>query len=440
MYTNLADTENPGKLNYIISGSFSVPMGVVIMYISESDTSWAINVLKDIISIPTINPPGFNYDKFAEYALKVMKELGLDVEVIEVPGDFVADTCVECKDHPRYIVIGRIGEGGPLVHFNGHYDVVPPGEGWKHNPFQAYFEENKVYGRGSVDMKGGIASILLAVKVFTSRFKNFNGSIEIALVPDEEIGGETGTGYLTQIMRRSPNHVIIAEGSGSANMWIGHKGALWGFVEVTGVQTHGSTPWRGVNAFEYMAKIALRFLEKHSELVRNRISGYDYLDREGAKPTLTLGGEVKGSTKVNIVPGFYAFSFDRRVIPEESIEVVEEEFNRIVEDISAEFPHVRIGIKILNRLKPALTKEETKLVKALEQSIELVLGAKPRKVLCLGGLDMHYYIEKGIEAVTYGPGPDVNAHAVNEYVLVDEIINVAEVYVNTLTKLFNVNT
>ncbi|MEM4789094.1 MAG: M20 family metallopeptidase [Ignisphaera sp.] len=405
------------------------------MYIRESDISWAINVLKDMISIPTVNPPGVNYDKFAEYVSKLMRVLGLDVEIIEVPRDLIANICAECKNYPRYIIVGCIGEGKPVIHFNGHYDVVPPGEGWKYNPFEAYVEENKIYGRGSVDMKGGIASVLLAIKTFISMFKDFNGSIEVALVPDEEIGGETGTGYLTRIMRKQPDYVIIAEGSGSTNLWIGHKGALWGFVEVTGVQAHGSTPWRGVNAFEYMAKIALRFLEKHFELIQGKISNYDYLDPEGAKPTLTLGGEVKGSTKVNMVPGFYAFSFDRRIIPEESVEAVENEIKKIIEDIAKEFPQVKIGIEVVNKLKPALTKENTELVKTLEQSIELVLGIKPRKVLCLGGLDMHYYTEKGIETVTYGPGPDVNAHVVNEYVLVDEVINVARVYVNTLTKL-----
>lgn len=405
------------------------------MHIAQEYTSWAIGILKDMISIPTINPPGINYDKFTNYVSKVMKVLGMDVDIIEVPKDLVSSKCDECKDYPRFIIIGRIGSGRPIVHFNGHYDVVPPGEGWRLDPFKGYIENNKVYGRGAVDMKGGIASIFLALKVFANIYKEFNGTIEVALVPDEEIGGETGTGYMLQTMNHLPNYAIIAEGSGSSNIWIGHKGALWGYIEVMGMQSHGSTPWRGVNAFEYMIKIASKFIEMHNEITYGRVSRYDYGDPEGSRPTLNVGGEVKGSTKINIVPGYYAFSFDRRVVPEESLELVENEIKNIVENLAKQFPQVKIGLKIVTRLKPALTNENVTLVKIFEESIERIVGTKPRKIVCLGGLDMHYYTEKGIETITYGPGPEENAHVVNEYVLIDELVDVAKVYVNALSKL-----
>lgn len=407
------------------------------MYVNirEEDVSWAINVLKNMVSIATVNPPGLNYEKFAGYVSRIMRDLGFDVEVIEVPRDIVASKCSECKDYPRYVVLGRYGSGEPVVHFNGHYDVVPPGEGWKYNPFEARVENGRVYGRGSVDMKGGIASILLAVKTFLSSVRNFKGSIEVALVPDEEIGGETGTGYLVHTMGRKPSYVVIAEGSGSANIWIGHKGLLWGFVEIIGKQAHGSTPWKGVNAFEYMAKVAVMFAGKHEEIVRNRKSKYDYGDPEGARPTLNLGGEVKGSTKINVVPGFYAFSFDRRIIPEESPETVENEIRSIVETISKEFQEVKIGLRIVNKLTPALTSGDSTLVRIFEESIEKATGLRPRKIVCLGGLDMHYYTEKSIETIAYGPGPSENAHTVNEYVDIDEVVKVARVYVLALSKL-----
>lgn len=413
-------------------------IGENAVYVKEFDISWALSLLKDMISIPTINPPGINYDKFSSYTANVMKLLGLDVEVIEVPKDVVANSCDVCKDYPRYIVVGRIGSGRPVIHFNGHYDVVPPGDGWRYDPFKPLVEENRVYGRGSVDMKGGITSMFLAIKIFTSIFKDFKGTIEIALVPDEEIGGVSGTGYLIKSLSKLPDHVIIAEGNGSNNILIGHKGALWGYIEIYGKQAHGSTPWRGVNAFEYMAKIALKFLEKHSIIIQNKVSKYDYEDPEGVKPTLNLGGEVRGSIKINIVPGYYAFSFDRRIIPEERLDIVEEELKKLIEDLVHEFPEVKIGFRIISRLNPALTKEDSVLVKNLEQSIESILNVKPKKIICLGVLDMHYYVDKGIETVAYGPGPAVNAHAVNEYVLIDEVINVANVYVELMTKLLKI--
>lgn len=392
-----------------------------------------------MIAIPTVNPPGVNYDRFVAYVSNVMKSLGMELEIIEVPRDLVESVCDICRDYARYIVIGRLGGGRPLIQFNGHYDVVPPGEGWSCNPFKSIIEGGKVYGRGAVDMKGGIAATFLAITAFREAFKEFSGTIEIALVPDEEIGGVTGTGYLLKVTSKTPDYVIVAEPSGSRNIWIGHKGALWGYIRVFGRQSHGSTPWRGVNAFDYMARIALEFMERHNSIISRRISRYDYGDPRGARPTLNLGGEVRGSTKINIVPGYYEFSFDRRVIPEESLEDVEKEIREIIEAISKEMPEVRIDLKIVNRLNPAITSEDSVLVKTLEKSIELVQGSKPRKIVCLGGLDLHYYTERGIQAVAYGPGPDEMAHAIDEYVLIDEIVKVAHVYVHLMRMMLNVD-
>ncbi len=404
----------------------------------DGEMNWALDVLINMINIPTVNPPGKSFYEFAEYISKVMESIGMSVKVIEVPKHIVEKICRECVDNPRYIVIGRIGNGRPVIQFNGHYDVVPAGEGWSFNPFKAFINGDKVYGRGSVDMKGGIASILLAVKVFASIYKEFNGSIEIALVPDEEIGGDSGTGYLVSEISR-PNYAVIAEGSGSNNIWIGHKGALWGYIEVYGKQSHGSTPWRGINAFEYMSKIVMEFINEYRPYIELRKSSYDYGDPKGNTPTINIGGEVRGSTKINIVPGYYAFSFDRRIIPEENIDDVEMELKRFVDRLRRIYPEVRIEIRIVNRLVPAITKPDSMLVKIAVESIKNSLGIEPKLIVCLGGLDLHYYTEKGVEAISYGPGPEENAHIANEYVLISEIKNVAKSYIYMLTKLLGTN-
>ena len=388
---------------------------------TPDEVSWAIDVLKDMIAIPTVNPPGINYEKFVNKVSGILKTLDMEIEVIEVPEDIVRTRCSECHGYPRYILIARCGSGKPIIQFNGHYDVVPPGEGWSSPPFTPRLENGKIFGRGAADMKGGIASVFLALRKFMHKHKDFKGTIEVALVPDEEIGGESGTGYLVKTLKEYPHHVIIAEPSGPSNIWIGHKGALWGYVEVFGVQSHGSTPWRGINAFEYMAKIALEFLDMHNRIAQKRESRYDYGDPNGTRPTINIGGEVRGSTKINVVPGYYAFSFDRRIIPEESLELVEKEIRDIV-----------------NRMAPAITSENSLTVSMLEKSVEKVLGVKPRKIVCMGGLDMHYYTERGIEAIAYGPGPEENAHRVDEFVFIDEIVAVAAVYVSFLEELLEV--
>uniref|UniRef100_A0A7C4BD67 Probable succinyl-diaminopimelate desuccinylase n=1 Tax=Ignisphaera aggregans TaxID=334771 RepID=A0A7C4BD67_9CREN len=404
------------------------------MGIPRSDLEWGVKLLSDMISIPTVNPPGENFEKFSKYVTGVLKSIGMEVEVVEVPRSVVEDVCRECVEYPRYIVLGRAGSGKPVVQFNGHYDVVPPGSGWSSDPFSPRVLGDKLYGRGSVDMKGGIAAAMLAVKAFLSRYRDFRGTVEIALVPDEEIGGESGTGYLVKHVSK-PDYAVIAEPSGLKAMWIGHKGAVWGFVEVFGKQAHGSTPWRGVNAFEYMAKIALRFVDEYRRVLDSRRSSYDYGDPEGARPTINIGGEVRGSVKTNVVPGYYAFSFDRRVVPEESVSDVEKELVELINKVSSEYPEIRVRVSITSRLTPALTDPNSIVVKALSKSVKGVLGFEPRLVVCLGGLDLHYYTEQSVEAVAYGPGPDANAHVVDEYVSLSEVEVVANVYTAMLESM-----
>ena len=395
----------------------------------DKDFEWAIKILKETISIPTINPPGEHYEEFKDYIVEVLRDIGMNVHVHKVPKDYVSTYYPDYADKARYIIIARIGRGRPVLQFNGHYDVVPPGSGWSQDPFKPYVDGGKLYGRGAVDMKGGIAATLLAAKTIISLFgEPENGSLEIALVPDEEIGGKTGTGYLVERMG-VPDYTVIAEPSNANSIWIGHKGALWGFIEVYGKQAHGSTPWHGVNAFEYMARIALDMIKEYASKLDNRRSAYDYGDPRAAKPTINLGGEVVGGAKINIVPGYYAFSFDRRLIVEEKLEEVEKEIEEFIEEISAKYGRegIKIKLRIVSRLPPALTSPNNVLVKTIV-NIGKNLGLNIKPIVCVGGLDLHYYTAKGGIAVAYGPGPTEQAHQANEYVSLEELRIVAKVY------------
>jgi len=400
-----------------------------VLDIVDREIEWGINVLKKFIEIPTVNPPGKNYKEFVEAASKVLKEIGMSVEIHEVPKDVVSKYYPDYVEYPRYILLARLGTGSPVIQFNGHYDVVPEGSGWSKDPFKPVVENGRLYGRGSVDMKGGIVAAIVAVKAFKEAYKEFNGAIEIALVPDEEIGGETGTGYLVREGLSKPNYVIIGEPSGSEIVWIGHRGALWFFVEVYGKQAHGSTPWLGVNAFEYMVKVAEKFMKDYKDIIERKSSKYTYDDPRGAKPTITIGGEVRGGAKTNIVPGYYAFSVDRRLIVEESPDEVEKEVKNLINEIKKELPpEVKVELKVTGKLPPAMTSPESPLVRALLRSAEKVLGSKPRTTVCLGGLDMRYYTEVGIDTVTYGPGPMHVAHQADEYISIDEFTKIAKIY------------
>lgn len=403
--------------------------------IKPRNYEWGIKVLKEIVAIPTVNPPGENYKDFAYYSREVLNSMGFKTEVITVPGEYVSKYYPEYASHARYVVLGRIGEGKPIVHFNGHYDVVPAGSGWTTKPFEPVVVNEKIYGRGTNDMKGGIASFLTAVKNFLEVNKEFKGTIEVALVPDEEIGRYTGTGYVVEELKLRPDYVIIGEPSGTSTIWIGHKGAFWVLVEIYGKQVHGSTPWLGINAFEYMVKVADRILKEYKPVVEARISKYEYDDPRGARPTVNIGGEVRGSVKVNVVPGYYAFSIDRRVVPEEKLEDVEREFLDFMERVKRDYPEVRINVVVINRLPPAITDPSSQLVLLAKEAAREAIGVEPKTTVCLGGLDMRFYTEKNIQAITYGPGLIANAHVPDEYLPLDEFKKMSEVYHLLLEKL-----
>ncbi|AFK51313.1 succinyl-diaminopimelate desuccinylase [Thermogladius calderae 1633] len=370
-----------------------------------------------------------------DYYREVLSSHGVHVTVHRVDDDYVRKHLPReyNPDKPRYILLARVGSGERVLQFNGHYDVVAAGEGWETPPFQPVVKDGLVYGRGATDMKGGIASVVGAL-AYVASGKEPEIVVEAALVPDEEIGGLTGTGYLVNVLGSRPDWVVIAEPSGIDNIYIGHRGGVWAMVKVYGVQAHGSTPWLGDNAFEKMVYLAKLFIEEYKPSLAQRRSRFEYEMPEASNPTLTLGGKLVAPGSINIVPGIVGFSVDRRLIVEERADEVVEELRRFLENASARLG-VRAELEVMEKSDPALTDPGSHLVRVLEDSITGTLNLKPRKTICVGGLDLRYYAAKNIQAVAYGPGEVGMAHKVNEYVKLADIVKVAETYVDLVYRL-----
>lgn len=389
----------------------------------------AEKVLLKSLEYPTVL--GNAYRDITEFYKDVLKDYGVHVTIYRVEQEFVRKTLPKTMnpDKPRYILLARIGSGDKVVQFNGHYDVVAPGEGWKiTDPFKPKKIDNKIYGRGSTDMKGGIAAFIATLSYLASTKEPLDHVVEAAIVPDEEIGGATGTGYLVNNLGSKPDWVIIAEPSGLDNIWIGHKGLVWAEVIVKGKQAHGSTPWLGVNAFEKMVYVAKYLIEEVKPVIESRKSKYVYDMPESNKATINLGGKLTAPGSINIVPGQVSFSIDRRVIVEENIDDVEKELLMYVKQ-AASYAKTEVEVNIVARSEPALTDPESTLVRTLENKVHGILGLKTKKIVCTGGLDLHYYTSKGIQAVAYGPGNASLAHKVDEYIDVDSIYKAINVYV-----------
>lgn len=399
---------------------------------------FSVKTLKEMVSIPTTVPPGTNYKEFADYAKELLKEMGLNVEVVGVPKEYLKKNIPDMIDHPRYIVIGRLKGASekPILHFNGHYDVVPPGTGWTvTEPFKPKIIDNKLYGRGASDMKGGIVSALTAVKALIESDAIPNGTIEVSMTPDEEIGGICGVLYMLEAGLTEPNYVIIGEPSGYDRIWIGHKGVVWAEVEVLGKAAHASMPWNGISAFEKMVKLATLMIEELKPKVESKVTSYETDIPEGKKATIVIGSIVKGGTKINMVPDKVSFQIDRRVLPEEKFENVTKELKEIIEKAKKEDPELNAKLNVFFKAKPSAISPKAKITIALKEAVKEVIGKEPRLTLCTGFLDARFFVEKGHNTLTYGPGIISQAHVANEYIELDKLSLVSKAYVSLIRKI-----
>ncbi|HHC29677.1 MAG TPA: M20/M25/M40 family metallo-hydrolase, partial [Rhodobacterales bacterium] len=193
-----------------------------------------IELTQDLVRIPTLNPPGKNYRALVEWLGARMEARGWNVELIRATGA-IGDS----DSHPRWNLLARY-EGtrpGDCVHFNGHHDVVEVGNGWTRDPFAAEIEDGRIYGRGTCDMKGGLAAAIIAAEAFIAANPDFAGAIEVSATADEESGGYGGVAYLAEKGYFSPErvqHVIIPEPLNKDRICLGHRGVWWAEIETKG--------------------------------------------------------------------------------------------------------------------------------------------------------------------------------------------------------------
>ncbi len=395
-----------------------------------------IDLLFQLIEIPTVNPPGENYHRMAKLLKQYLEELGFRVEIIEIPENYLDKFYPYAPQHrgyPRYIVLARNCSDRVDLHINCHYDVVPPGEGWSFDPFKPIVKEDRVYGRGATDMKGGIACVLTALRLAIER-RELRGCIELAFVPDEESGG-IGTKYLVEELGATPRYVLIPEPTSSELIAIGHKGMIRGLIRVFGRQGHASRPWRAVNAFEKGCILVARLVEVFQRYAHSKRSDMPFEEEEARYVTLSLGGWVRTSAmKDNVVPGEFSFSFDIRTIPELSNEEVFRSFKSMVEEIAGDIG-VRVAIEKLIDIPAASTPIDSPLLTFVRSIASKVLGYEPRIFVNTGRYDLVFYRSRGSHVVVYGPGVRGQAHAVDEYITIEELRRFINIYAEIFRSL-----
>lgn len=314
----------------------------------------------------------------------------------------------------RLAVIGRLeGRSERTLIINAHADVVPPGEGWSGDPFIPEIRGGMLYGRGSADMKGGLAAALCAVEQVFAQNETLGASIEIHVVPDEEVSGK-GARYLVQKNLVKGDAAIFGEPTG-LEVQIAEKGIAWIRIICRGKAAHASMPDRGENAIRKAAGIVMRLEKGFAEKVegrRHRLLG---------TPTLNIG-TIRGGTMVNTVPDECVISLDRRVLPGETEREVLSQIRNIVGD--------EAEVQLMSEIQqPCEISEKEKIVSVCRKAVATVLGID----VGVGGFpattDARFYVNQGrVPSLILGPGNITEAHIANEFVAVDQLEKAASIY------------
>jgi succinyl-diaminopimelate desuccinylase len=404
----------------------------------DSFSPQLIELTQDLVRLPTVNPPGEAYTPCAEFVGQRLKAWGYEVSYLRGEGER-GDSDL----YPRTNVLGRIeGKGaGPTVHFNSHIDVVEVGEGWSVEPFGGLLKNGRIYGRGTCDMKGGMAASMIAVEAILAEGIAFPGAFEISGTVDEESGGFAGVGYMAKhgyFSKPRVDYVIIPEPLHKDCVCLGHRGVWWGEVETLGRIAHGSMPYLGISAIRSMT----RFLEKvEKELypkLESRQTAMPVIPEGSRRSTLNInsihGGQVERDRSRNAAPSPVVADscrlvLDRRYLIEEEPEQVRQEIVDLLEDCKREHNDFQYRLSEILHFAPNMTDAESPLVVALDREIERVFGHPSRHVVSPGTYDQKHVQRIGHlkDCVAYGPGILDLAHQPDEYVEVADLVGSAKV-------------
>ena len=397
-----------------------------------------IQLTQDLIRIPTLNPPGENYQAICDFLDKRLRSAGFETQLIRAFG-----TPGDSESYPRWNIIAR-RDGtslGDCVHFNSHTDVVEVGSGWTFDPFGGEISDGKIYGRGACDMKGGLAASIIACEAFIEEFPNFAGAIEISGTADEESGGYGGVAYLAEHGHFSPEkvqHVIIPEPLNKDRICLGHRGGWWAEIETKGEIAHGSMPFLGDCAVRHMGAVIHEFEDKLFPAMAARRTDMPVVP-EGAKSSTMNINSIHGGQKeqsedftglpAHCVPDSCRIVIDRRFLVEEPLDQVRGEVTDLLEGLRVTRPDFDYKMTELNSVLPSMTAKSAPVVETVAQAIQDVLGKAPEYVASPGTYDQKHIdrIGKLKNCIAYGPGILELAHKPDEYIGIDDMLDSAKV-------------
>lgn len=400
----------------------------------EANRDELIELTCALVRIPTTNPPGANYEECARYLGERLQRSGFSLEYVRAEG-----TPGDSDRYPRMNLIAR-REGslpGPTLHFNSHIDVVEPGHGWTLDPFAALVREGRIYGRGTCDMKGGLAASVIAAEALIAQYPDLPGTLEVSGTADEESGGFGGVAYLAErgyFSSPRVDHVIIPEPLNKDRVCLGHRGVWWAEIETRGRIAHGSMPFLGDCAVRHMGAVLESF---ESQLIPRLAAKHSQMPvvPEGARSsTLNINSLHGGQAETDglpspIVPDSCRMIIDRRFLIEEDIAEVKAEVVNLLDGLKTSRSQFNYQLKDLFEVIPSMTDASAPVASSVAAAIREVLGAPAQFVVSPGTYDQKHIDRIGLlkDCIAYGPGILELAHQPDEYVEIDDMVDAAKV-------------
>ncbi|GLB61172.1 peptidase [Cytobacillus sp. NCCP-133] len=362
------------------------------------------------------------------------RKLGLVLDIWEIGKDHLIEHPAFCSDrkdfagNPNVVAILKGTGGGKSLILNGHIDVVPEGDrnDWEYDPFSGRIENGKLYGRGSTDMKGGTVSLLLAMEAIISLRIKLRGNVIFQSVIEEESGG---AGTLAAVLRGyTADGAIIPEPT-NMKLFPKQQGSMWYRITVKGRSAHGGTRYEGVNAIE-KAMVVISKLQELEKTRNNKIT--DPLYSQVPIPIPINIGKINSGEWPSSVPDIAVIEGRMGVAPNEEMKSAEQELEVCLKEAAESDSWLKKNPPKVEwfggRWLPGDLDENHPLMSILAKSFEAVKGKQPIVEASPWGTDGGILSKTGnTPVVVFGPGVTKAAHDVNEYIIIQEVFETAEI-------------
>jgi succinyl-diaminopimelate desuccinylase len=377
--------------------------------ISKIDQQETIAFLQELVRDPeSVNPPG-DVRKSIRVAQEKLAAEGFQTEII---GDL--------DIMPNLLATLKRGDG-PVLLFNAHVDVVPPGalEAWSHPPFAAEIADGRVYGRGAGDDKASVTAQVMGAIALARSNVPFNGTLIVNVVADEETGGRHGAQFVAENMSTRPDFAIVGEQTMN-RVAVGEKGFASTRVTVHGSAAHGALPWEGVNAIEGIAEVIVALRKELWPVLEERT--HKYFHHSSASINM-----IEGGIKQNVVPDRCSIYIDRRIIPGEDPEQDVAEIRAIAERAIQNVVGASVEVEGVGLGRASMSEEDSPVVRGM-LAANAHLGLDTTLTGFSMGTDGRHFAAIGIPTIIYGPGDPALAHIPDEWVGIDEVMEATRAY------------